>query len=106
MSKTLLSIILSILLSTTVIGQGLFESSLSESSQIAGQEFLSIGGFIRSAVYIGNTAEKEEPYLQSAYAQASLQLKAKAGSKVSAFADIRFRYGTEWQETVSESTDP
>ena len=90
------------MLVTNVVGQGLFESSLSEGSEIVGQEYLSIGGFIRSAVYIGNTPDKEEPYLQSAYAQASLQLKAKAGSKVSAFADIRFRYGTEWQETVSE----
>ncbi|RLD89819.1 MAG: hypothetical protein DRJ29_16280, partial [Bacteroidetes bacterium] len=90
------------MLMTSVDGQGLFESSLSEGSENTGNEFLSIGGFIRSAVYIGNTADKEEPYLQSAYAQASLQLKARAGSKVSAFADIRFRYGTEWQETVSE----
>jgi len=90
------------LLSITSSGQGLFESSLSESSDIPGQEFLTIGGFIRSATYIGETTEKRDLYLQSAYAQASLQLKAKAGSKVSAFTDIRFRYGTEWQETVSE----
>ena len=102
MTRTILSGILVLMLATTVAGQGLFESSLSEGSERSGKEFLSIGGFIRSAVYIGNTPEKEEPYLQSAYGQASLQLKAKAGSKVSAFADIRFRYGTEWQETVSE----
>ncbi len=98
----MLSGVLLMLLSVTLAGQGLFESSLSEDSDNRGQNFLSIGGFIRSAVYIGNTPEKEEPYLQSAYGQASLQLKAKAGSKVSAFTDIRFRYGTEWQETVSE----
>lgn len=91
-----------VLFSTTLAGQGLFESSLSEGSNKGGQEFLSIGGFIRSALYIGNTAENEDPYLQSAYGQASLQLKAKAGTGVSAFTDIRFRYGTEWQETVSE----
>ena len=89
-------------LATTLAGQGLFESSLTEGSDNAGKEFLSIGGFIRSAVYIGNTPEKEDPYLQSAYGQAGLLLKAKAGSKVSAVADIRFRYGTEWQQTVSE----
>ena len=91
-----------LILATTLAGQGLFESSLTEGSDNAGKEFLSIGGFIRSAVYIGNTPEKEDPYLQSAYGQAGLLLKAKAGSKVSAVADIRFRYGTEWQQTVSE----
>jgi len=90
------------LLATSGAAQGLFESSLTEGSDNAGKEFLSIGGFIRSAVYIGNTPEKEDPYLQSAYGQAGLLLKAKAGSKVSAVADIRFRYGTEWQQTVSE----
>jgi len=89
-------------MTTGLAGQGLFESSLSENSEKPGQEYFSIGGFIRSAVYIGNTPEMEEPYLQSAYGQAGLLLKAKAGSKVSALADIRFRYGTEWQEPVSD----
>jgi len=91
-----------ILLSSALVGQGLFESSLSEGSDNNGSNTLSIGGFIRSAVYIGNTPDKEDPYLQSAYGQASLQLKAKARSKVSAFADIRFRYGSEWQESISD----
>ena len=89
-------------MTATISGQGLFESSLAKGSENSGQEVLSIGGFIRSAVYIGNTPDKEDPYLQSAYGQASLQLKAKAGTKVSAFTDIRFRYGTEWQESVSD----
>lgn len=89
------------LLTATLSGQGLFESSLSEGVDKSGQDFLTIGGFIRSAVYIGNTPEEEDSYLQSVYGQASLQLKAKAGSRVSAFTDIRFRYGSEWQETVS-----
>ncbi len=94
--------VLLILWVTTAAGQGLFESSLSESLSTPGEEFLSIGGFIRSAVYIGNTPDTEEAYLQSAYGQASLLLKAKAGSQASAVADIRFRYGTEWQQPVSE----
>jgi len=98
----MLSIVLLMMLATSVTAQGLFESSLSAGSEKPGQEYLSIGGFIRSAVYIGNTPENEELYLQSAYGQAGLLLKARAGSKVSALADIRFRYGTEWQEAVSE----
>lgn len=102
MIRTRLSILLLLTMATSLAGQGLFESSLSAGSEKPGQEYLSIGGFIRSAVYIGNTPDTEEAYLQSAYGQAGLLLKAKAGSKVSAVADIRFRYGTEWQQTVSE----
>ena len=94
MTKMILSIVLLMMLATGASAQGLFESSLSAGSEKPGQEYLSIGGFIRSAVYIGNTTEYEELYLQSAYGQAGLLLKARAGSKVSALADIRFRYGT------------
>ena len=83
-------------------GQGLFESSLSGEADSPGEEFLTIGGFIRSAVYLGNTPLDEDPYLQSAYGQACLLLKAKAGSVATAVADIRFRYGNEWQQHISE----
>jgi len=98
----LLIIITTWIIPVGVSGQGLFESSLKEDSQGTGPGFLTFGGFIRSAAYTGETVEQEELYLQSAYAQASLQLKAKAGSRVKAFTDIRFRFGTEWQESISE----
>jgi len=91
-----------ILMSASLAGQSLFESTLSENSESPGPDFLSIGGFIRSAVYLAETTEKEELYAQSAFAQASLQLKAKAGSGFSAFSDLRFRYGSEWQESIAE----
>lgn len=88
--------------SLTGQSQGLFESSLSGNTAGKGSEFLSIGGFIRSAAYVGETPAKRELYLQSVYAQASLQLKANAGSSFSAYSDIRFRYGWEWQEVQGE----
>ncbi len=84
------------------MSQGLFESSIAEGSENTGGEALTIGGFIRSAVYLGNTPLEGDPYLQSAYGQASLLLKAKAGSHATAVADIRFRYGTEWQQNISD----
>jgi len=74
--------------------QGLFESG--------NPQALSIGGFIRSTGYIGKTPDGESPYFQSAYGQAGLLLSAKAGSWAFAKADVRFRYGTEWQQEVSE----
>ena len=82
--------------------QGLFESSTSDSQGSENLLPVSIGGFIRSVGYIGKTPTGESPYFQSAYGQVGLQLGVKAGSWAFAKADIRFRYGTEWQENVSE----
>jgi len=98
----MLSGVLLIFMVSAVMGQGLFESNLLENPVDQGRDQISIGGFLRSALYLGNTPLEEDPYLQSAYGQASLQLTAKAGTKASAHADIRFRYGTEWQQSVSE----
>ncbi len=86
----------------SALSQGLFESSLSGNPDESSQRNLSIGGFIRSSLYLGNTPVEEKVYLQSAYGQAGLLLKAKAGTMASAKADIRFRFGTEWQEWISE----
>ena len=83
-------------------GQGLFETTLSEGANTKGDDALTLGGFIRSAVYLGNTPDEEKPYLQSAYGQVGLQMKARAGTWATAVADIRFRYGTEWQQNISE----
>lgn len=82
--------------------QGLFESAQAEEQSISGQPALSIGGFIRSVGYIGQTPAEETPYLQSAYGQVGLLLNARAATWATAKADIRFRYGTEWQQPVSE----
>ena len=98
----MLSGVLLLFMASAVWGQGLFESNLLENQGVQGRDHISIGGFLRSALYLGKTPLEEVPYLQSAYGQASLQLTARAGSKASAFADIRFRYGTEWQQSVSE----
>lgn len=87
---------------TPSFSQGLFESSLSDSHENLVTNSLSLGGFIRSAVYIGNTPQEENPYLQSAYGQAALLLNAKAGEWASGKAEIRFKYGSEFQQSISE----
>ena len=86
----------------TLSGQGLFESSLNNTPEETGNDLLTLGGFVRSAAYLGKTPVMEDPYLQSAYGQAGLLLKINSGTRASAVADIRFRYGTEWQKPVSE----
>ena len=91
------------LFSTTVMtGQGLFESSLAGDEGPETGNVLSLGGYIRSVIYAGNTPEEEHPYLQSAYGETSLMLDAAGGSVASAKAEVRFRYGTEFGKTVKE----
>lgn len=85
-----------------VFSQGLFESSLSDTQGFNNSPSISIGGFIRSLGYIGKTPSGESPYFQSAYGQVGLQLDAKAGAWAHAYADLRLRYGSEWQREVSE----
>ena len=102
MKRVLLISLVIILCDLGALSQGLFESSLSGDVDDAGSKNLSIGGFIRSALYLGNTPIGEDIYLQSAYGQAGLLLKAKAGSVATARADIRFRFGSEWQKGFSD----
>lgn len=102
MKRTIILGLFSVLVILRVPGQSLFESSQLEASKSSAEEFLTVGGFIRSALYLGKTPLYEDPYLQSAYGQVGLLVKAKAGNRATALADIRFRYGSEWQQNISE----
>jgi len=101
MKRSLLFCVLMILGSPWAKSQGLFESSLSGESEEAGIKNFNFGGFVRSALYLGQTPVEENFYLQSAYGQAGLMLKSHAGTLATAKADIRFRAGTEWQKEFS-----
>ncbi len=83
-------------------GQSLFESYIGGYQEKLHLQSLSLGGFIRSVAYLGNTHEDEVKYFQSIYGQVSLQLEAKAGEWASGRADIRFKYGNEFHQSVSE----
>jgi hypothetical protein len=86
----------------TATGQGLFESSLAGSDQPETGTALSLGGYIRALAYLGNIPEEAHPYLQSGYGETTLLLDARGGNIASARAEVRFRYGTEFQHTVKE----
>jgi hypothetical protein len=92
-----------ICLGTAATPQGLFESSQqgNHENEVVSNHF-SLGGFIRSAGYVASLPEHSDYYFQSVYGQASLLMDAKVGSWTSAMADIRFRAGNEFQETVTE----
>ncbi len=91
--------IITLLGTISVNGQGLFENAFEEENKTDNSV---LSGFVRSAIYIGNSEDKEIPCLQSIYGQFGLILDSKVGQSGGAFADIRFRYGSEFNEDISE----
>jgi hypothetical protein len=82
-------------------GQGLFEAALkNEDESSSGNN--SLGGFVRSAMYIGKTTDEKIPYLQSLYGQLGLTSDVDLGKYGAAFADVRFRFGNEFDSGVSQ----
>lgn len=102
-ARLIFVVLLSSWIITTATSQGLFESSQSGNHETLVSSKLSLGGFIRSVSYVARNPETDLYYFQSAYAQAGLSLDVKAGDWASAKADIRFRLGTEFQESLSQS---
>jgi len=102
-ARVIFLIVLSIWITSPAASQGLFESSLSGNHETLVSSKLSLGGFIRTVAYTAQNPENDKYYFQSAYAQVGLLLDAKAGDWASAKADVRFRFGTEYQETFYQA---
>ena len=59
-------------------------------------------GFIRGGVYTGiDHGDNDKPYVSSVYSDFGLKLGMGNGTNYKAFADLRFRYGSEFQEPVN-----
>ena len=101
--RTFFILILSAWIFQPATSQGLFESSQSGNHETLVSSKLSLGGFIRSLVYTAHSPENDNYYLQSAYGQVGLLLDAKAGQWASARADVRFRIGSEFQQSLSQA---
>ena len=84
------------------ISQSLFESSQSGKHEELVSNYLTLGGFIRSVAYLANNPENDSKFFQSAYGQAGLLLDARAGEWATARAEVRFKYGSEFRETISQ----
>lgn len=96
-------LVLFVCIASPSISQGLFESSQPGNNETIVSSKLTLGGFIRSVAYTANSPENDKYYLQSAYGQVGLLMDAKAGEWASAKADLRFRYGSEFQEPLSQA---
>lgn len=80
-----------------LLGQGLFESSLSGST---GKEENALNfdfnGYFRSTLFAGKSVRAEGPWIQSAYGEAAFNFHAVKPDFGAAFAELRFRGGHEF----------
>ncbi|HKK60967.1 MAG TPA: DUF1302 family protein, partial [Bacteroidales bacterium] len=80
--------------------QGLFESSIAGSDSLS-ETPVSFHGFTRSALYSG-TNSQDELFLQSIYSQFALSAQVKTGKYGEAYAEVRYRRGEEFSQSVNE----
>lgn len=61
-----------------------------------------LNGFIRGAFFGGKTVNKVEPELKSGYGELGLKLRVRKSNWGNGFAEIRFRRGLEFNQSLSE----
>ncbi|UCC39805.1 MAG: hypothetical protein JSV96_18855 [Candidatus Aminicenantes bacterium] len=61
-----------------------------------------LNGYLRSTLFIGKVPYKSEGEIKSGYGEASLKLRVRKGMFGDAFAEMRFRRGYEFNESISE----
>lgn len=88
-------------LSPAVWGQGLFEEA--EASKAQDKAF-ELNGYLRSTLYLGKVPERSQGEIKSGFGEFSLKLKASKANFGSAFAEVRFRKGYEFNDYVTEFT--
>lgn len=88
-------------ISSGISGQGLFEGSFTGSDSAATKD-PEFGGFIRSGLYTGFDKNSDVVDLQSLYGQFGLSSLISAGKFGNAYAEARFRSGTEFGERFAD----
>jgi hypothetical protein len=94
-----IGLVLILFLSTTVLGQGLFEEAEGSKDQ---EKPFELNGYLRSTLYLGKVPERSQGEIKSGYGEFSLKLRANKESFGSAFAEVRFRKGVEFNDYVTE----
>jgi hypothetical protein len=74
--------------------------SLNNTANISSEKIL--GGFVRGGLYTWKDKTDDKLYFPSAFSDVGLKLETGNGSNFRTYADLRFRYGTEFLEPVSK----
>lgn len=100
MKVRLMCVIGVVLFSTLPSSQSLFEKAEEESKDRALS--YELNGYLRSALFVGKVLDKSEAELKSGYGEACLRLKVRKPNFGDAFAEVRFRRGYEFNDSLSE----
>ena len=95
-------ILISIMMTTGVFGQGLFESAGSDVQE--GTLPIQLNGYARGALYLGEYVIGSSPEIKSGYGEAALKINALSGTHARLFSELRFREGYEYNEWISDFT--
>ena len=80
----------------------LYPQSLTDTSGfVLNSTYHSIKGFIRAGLYGDLNNPSGKPFISSGYSDFGLQAESGLRGKYRAFADIRFRYGSEFHKPVN-----
>lgn len=77
------------------------QDSIPVPSQSINERITSINGFIRGGAYYDLNRGAGDPFLSSVFSDLGLKFEAQKKGIYKAFADIRFRYGSEFGKPVS-----
>jgi len=94
-----LGLVITLLFSLNLSAQSLFEAAEKADDQ---DKAFELNGYLRSALYLGKVPDRDLADMKSGYGEFSLKLKASKGSFGSAFAEVRFRRGYEFNDYLSE----
>ena len=78
------------------------QDSLSYNPDTEGVKRSSLNGYIRGGLYAWRDQIDDKPYVSSAFSDLALKLESGNGLNFRAFADLRFRYGSDFLEPVSK----
>ena len=78
------------------------QDSLSVNNVPANSPGKILGGFVRGGFYTWIDKADDKLYVPSAFSDVGLKLETGNGQNFRTFADLRFRYGTEFQEPVTK----
>ncbi len=94
-----LCLVFILIFSLNLSAQSLFEEA--EKSEDQDKAF-ELNGYLRSALYLGKVPDRDLADMKSGYGDFSLKLKASKASFGSAFTEVRFRKGYEFNDYLSE----
>jgi hypothetical protein len=77
------------------------QDTIPNSNEISRARLTSINGFVRGGIYYDFNRKSSDPFFSSGFSDFGFKVETGNSSTYKAFADIRLRYGSEFQKPVN-----